>query len=62
MRLFLFGLMVVTCAFFVSCTSPRIEWALRDNPVGIPFSPKNVFSVDTLPSGYPACFIHASEQ
>lgn len=41
----------MTCAFFVSCTSPRVEWALRDNPVGIPFSPKNVFSVNTLPEG-----------
>jgi hypothetical protein len=51
MRLFLCGLILVTCAFFVSCTSPRLEWALRDNPVGIPFSPKNVFSVDTLPQG-----------
>lgn len=51
MRLFLCGLTSLTCAIFVSCTSPRIEWALRDNPVGIPFSPKNVFSVDTLPSG-----------
>ena len=51
MRIFLFGLILVIGSLFVSCTSPRIEWALRDNPVGIPFSPKNVYSIDTLPDG-----------
>lgn len=51
MKFLLYIMLLTSCTFFVCCTSPRIEWAMRDNPVGIPFSPKNVYSADALPKG-----------
>ena len=51
MKFLLYIILLTSCVFFVCCTSPRLEWAMRDNPVGIPFSPQNVFRVDSLPKG-----------
>lgn len=49
MRFFLYILMAVLSTCFVGCTSPRLEWAMRDKPVGTPFSPQNLYRADELP-------------
>ena len=50
MRFFLCVLMLGLCVFLVCCTNPRLEWAMRDNPIGIPYAPDNVYGVAELPS------------
>lgn len=49
MRFFLPFLIAVLSASLASCTSPRLEWAMRDKPVGTPFSPENLYRADELP-------------
>lgn len=43
--------LILLCALS-GCTSPRLEHAIRDKPIGPGYTPQNVFSVGELPADF----------